>query len=92
MKENGMCSKAASVCALLQLTIRGSGKLKQTITKLLALLDGIKKLTLSGTVGVTLSRRNCHVNPHKIKTCFRAFPKFKLINAPHLYLTQIGVG
>ena len=41
---------------------------------------------------MTLCRRNCHVNPHKIKTCFRAFPKFKLINAPHLYLTQIGVG
>ena len=67
-------------------------KLKQTITKLLALLGGIKKLTLSGTVGVTLCRRNCHVNPNKIETCFRAFPKFKLINAPHLYLTQIGVG
>ena len=28
----------------LQLTIRGSGKLKQTITKLLALLGGIKNL------------------------------------------------
>ena len=51
-----------------------------------------KNFILSGTVGVTLSRRNCHVDPHKIGTCFRAFPKFKLINAPHLYLTQIGVG
>ena len=76
----------------LQLTIRGSGKLKQTITKLLALPGGIKKLILSGTVGVTLCRRNCHVDPHKIETCFRTFPKFKPFNAPHLYLTQIGVG
>ena len=41
---------------------------------------------------MTLCRRNYHVNPHKIETCFRALPKFKLINAPHLYLTQIGVG
>ena len=35
----------------------------------------------------TLCRRKCHVNPHKIETCFRVFPKFKLINVPHLYLT-----
>ena len=54
--------------------------------------DDDDKLILSGTVGVTLCKRNCHVNPHKIETCFRAFPKFKLINAPHLYLMQIGVG
>ena len=33
-----------------------------------------------------------HVDPHKIETFFRAFPKFKLINATHLYLTQRGVG
>ena len=78
--------------SVIQLTIRGSGKLKQTITKLLALPGGTKKLTLSGTVRVTLCRRNCHVDPYKIETCFRAFPKFKLINAPYLYLTQIGVG
>ena len=70
-----------------QLTIRGSGKHKQTITKLLALPGGIK-LTFSGTVGVTLCRRNCHVDPHKIDTCFRTFPKFKLTNAPHFYLMQ----
>ena len=46
----------------------------------------------SGAVGMTLCRRNCHVDPQKIETGFRTFPKSKLINAPHLYLTQIGVG
>ena len=45
-------------------------------------------LTLSGTVGVTLCRRNCHVDPHKIETCFRTFPKLKLTNAPHFHLMQ----
>ena len=48
-----------------------------------------EKLILSGIVGVTQCRRNCHVDPHKTETCFRAFSKFKLTNAPHLYLTQI---
>ena len=37
---------------------------------------------------MTLCRRNCHVDPHKIETCFRTFPKFKLTNAPHFHLMQ----
>ena len=71
----------------LQLTIRGSGKLKQTITKLLALPGGIKNLHFQEQWGW-----HCADEIDKIETWFRAFPKFKLINAPHLYLTQIGVG
>ena len=37
------------------------------------------KLKLSGTVGSTLCRRISHIDPYKIETCFRTFPKFKLI-------------
>ena len=39
----------------------------------------------SGTVGVALCRRNCHVEPCKIEDCFRTLLKFKLIK-PHIFI------
>ena len=35
-----------------------------------------------------LGGRPHSVDPHKIETCFRTFPKFKLTNAPHFQLMQ----
>ena len=51
-------------------------------------IDSWSLLSFLLTVGVTLWRRNCHVDPHKIETCFRTFPKLKLTNAPHFHLMQ----
>ena len=44
-------------------------KASNTIIDLLALQGGITYTT----VGVTLCRRNCHVDPYKIEACFRTF-------------------
>ena len=45
-----------------------------------------KRLQFSGDN--TEQTKFCHVNPYKIETCIRTFPKFKLNNALHLYLTR----
>ena len=51
-------------------------------------LSRVYKVDSNGAHHQTLCRRNCHVDPHKIETCFRTFPKFKLTNAPHFQLMQ----
>ena len=75
----------------LQLTIRGSGKLKQTLTKLLALPGGIKTYTSrnSGddTVQTKLSRRS----PQNWTLFWNTF-KIQTNNAPHFHLIESGVG
>ena len=88
-KQNEMFEISHLSSVHVQLTIRGSGKYKQTSIKLLALQGEIYTFRNSG--GDTVQKKLSHRSLQDLNL-LKNISKIQTNNAPHFYLIQTGVG